>query len=408
MALAKRGDCVQAVPLLEEGESKRHRPSSALALADCYVALGELLKAGELYHSIAAEKPGRKYAWWDNAAIERAKKKATALDKRIPTVTFAIEESYDELEIEVDGRLVRDSTLPFKVPPDVKIVILARAKGYDEMSQEVVLAEGERRIVKLRLEPLGAAGAGAGKHETPGKKPRDKQPPGPRKDPRGEPELWLGGGYQGYLLPQFMFGLFGEGGRTLFAPGGGLSLTIKTSDIDVIISATYASFRLGETPFKPSGQPDTEYEILESDLQSLLASAHLMWDIPLDQAGTFRFRVGGGIGVGWTFLGDLYRPPAYPPSGAGDDPSKWEKCRGPNDPQGSFLHCNQLRHDRDHYFGYVEPSWFSGGHRPLIYPWLALPELGLAIHPSRAVAFDIGVGLSLTGLLTRAGVRFGL
>lgn len=407
MSLAKKGDCVQAVPLLEEAESKRHRPSSAIALADCYVALGELLRASELYHSIAAEAPGAKYAWWDRAAIQKAKKKAAAVDKRIPTVTFAIEESYEELEIEVDGRLVRDPSQPFRVPPDVKIVILARAKGYDELSEEVVLAEGERRILELKLPaltPEGKGAAQAGKGRAKGEGAEDDG----RKGPRTEPHLWLGGGYQGYLIPQFMFGMFGDGGRTMFVPGGGLSLTIKTSDVDVVVAATYASFRLGETPFKASGAPDTDYEIIESDLQSLLASVHLMWDIPLDAKRTFRFRLGGGIGLGWTFLGDLYRTQAYPPEGAEGDPYKWVKCGGPNDPQGSFLYCNQLDHDADHYFGYVEPSWFGGGYRPLLYPWIALPELGLAIHPSRTFAIDIGVGLSLTGLLTRAGVRFGL
>jgi hypothetical protein len=399
LAFAKRGDCVKAVPLLEEAELKRHRPHTALALADCYVALGELLRASELYHATAEEKPARTFTWWDRIAIKRAKKKAEAVDKRIPTLAFALEEDYEDLEVELDGRVVADLELPRRVPPDVTITITARAKGYDELTEELVLNEGERRVLELRLTPL-----------PPSRRTPPKQPPprGGRGDRGGRPTTWLGAGYQGFVIPQFLFGLFGEGGHTLLAPGAELALTVRASDVDLTFSVAYASFRLGETPFKPSGSPDTDWEIIESDLQALIAAAHLAWNIPLNDAGTLAFRVGGGLGVGWTFLGNLFRTQAYPPKGAGSDPYLWQKCEGPNDPAGTFVYCNQLDYDADHYFGYTEPSWFAGGKRPLLFPWIALPELGLAIHPTRTSAIDLQVGLSLTGLLTGLKVRFGL
>lgn len=395
MALAKRGDCVNAVPLLEEAELKRHRPSSAVALADCYVALGELMKASELYHAIAGEKMARGFTFQDRAAINKAKKKAAEVDKRIPTLTFSLEEDYEDLEITIDDRSVPEPDQPTRVPPDVRLHITARAKGHEELQEELVLNEGERRVLTLKLT-----------REKPAR-PRPKPPRDPEPS-AGRSTTWLGAGYQGFIIPRLMFGLAGEGGRTMVAPGGELALTVRTSDVDVVISAGYASFALGETPFKPSGQPDTEYEIIESNLQALLVSAHLLWEVPLNQRGTFAFRVGGGVGLGWTFLGDLYRTQAYPPKGAADDPYLWQKCRGPNNPPGSFNYCNQLDHDATHYFGYVEPSWFAGGYRPTLFPWLALPELGLAAYPSDSFAIDLQVGLSLTGVLTRAGIRFGL
>ncbi|EYF03458.1 Hypothetical protein CAP_5442 [Chondromyces apiculatus DSM 436] len=367
-------------------------------LADCHAKLGDLLRASELYHALASETPGRKYPWWDNAALRQAKKKAAAIDKRIPTVTFAIAERYEELEIEVDGRLVRDSTQPVQIPPDRKITVLARAKGFDEQSADLTLREGEQRIVQIRLVRL----------PPPAPKPTPSASAGRTRAPSGPPSLWLGGGYQGFVIPTFMFGFFGDGGRTMLVPGGNLALTIPTSGPEITVAAAYASFGLGETPFKPTGAPDTDYEILESDLQALLATVHVAWDIPLDARGTFHVRVGAGLGIGWSFLGDLYRTQAYPEPGAENDPYRWRKCRGPNDPPGTFLHCNQLDHDADHYFGYVEPSWFAGGYRPTLFPYLALPEIGLAIHPSNAFAIDLTVGASLTGILTRAGIRFGL
>ncbi|MCC6555340.1 MAG: hypothetical protein IT372_20455 [Polyangiaceae bacterium] len=392
IALARKGDCAKAVPLLEEAELKRHRPSSAVALADCYVAQAELIRASELYHAVAGEKMARGFTFADRIAIKKAKKKAADVDKRIPTIAFEPEEDYEDLEVELEGRVMDDPAKPRKVLPDTKIPYQARARGYEELADEIVLSEGERRVVKLKLKLL----------PPPPKKPPERRPGS------GRPTTWIGAGYQGFVIPKLMFNLFGDGGRTMLVPGGELTLTTQASDVDVVISLAYARFRLGETPFRPDGQPDTEWEILESDLQALMATAHLAWDFPLNDSGSVSFRVGAGAGVGWTFLGNLYRTQAYPPKGAGGDPYKYKKCRGPNDPAGSFLYCNQLDHDADHYFGYVEPSWFEGGYSPLIFPWLSLPELGLTGRPSDSVAIDLKVGLSITGLLTSLGVRFGL
>ena len=114
------------------------------------------------------------------------------------------------------------------------------------------------------------------------------------------------------------------------------------------------------------------------------------------------------MGVGWTFLGDLHRTQAYLPDDAPDDPSALVKCKGPNDPAGTYAYCNQLDKDYNHYDGFAEPSWFSGGSRPLIYPWLALPLIGISYRASESVIVDFETGLSLTGILASAGLRFGL
>jgi hypothetical protein len=244
-------------------------------------------------------------------------------------------------------------------------------------------------------------------------------PPSPRR----QRDVWLGAGFQGFFIPQLMFELLGEGGRDVLVPGGDISLSTRIGRrFDLVFSVAYANFRMHETPFKPKGHPDTDYEIVESDLQALQASVRFVWNIPLDRDELFAFRLGAGLGAGWTFMGDLYRTQAYPadavPGDPGSfvpgDPYRYVKCRGPNNPLGSFRYCNQLDYDADHYPGYVEPSWFTRpkgrpqGLRPLVYPWLVLPEIGLALRPWDRVAFDLRVGASVTGLLGGLGVRFAL
>ena len=77
---------------------------------------------------------------------------------------------------------------------------------------------------------------------------------------------------------------FGDGGTTVFAPGGVLTFTTPTSDADVVIGVGYASYGMGETPYKPRGTPPTEWEILDSNLMALYATVDLIWSVPLDDA----------------------------------------------------------------------------------------------------------------------------
>ncbi|WP_437592708.1 hypothetical protein [Sorangium sp. So ce1000] len=474
---AKGGFCKRAIPLLESAESQRHRPSSAVPLADCYVKQGELLKASEIYHKVASEKKERGYSARDVAAITSAKKKAAQLDARIPTLVVTPSEPYEGLVVEIDGEVIREPSAPHPFNPGEVLVIVARADGYEETSQKITLKEKQRREIKLRLKPN--PGAKKPPEKPVAKKPPEKRPPakkpperpvakkaperpvakeppekkaprtveepadgsprvatGPDErakpavempgptppSPRKQRDVWLGAGFQGFFIPRVMFQLFGEGGRDVLVPGGDVALSTRLGRFDLVFSIAYARFRMPETPFKPKGHPDTDYEIVESDLQALQASARLVWNIPLDRDELFAFRVGAGLGVGWTFMGDLYRTQAYPgnavPGDPGSfvpgDPYRYVKCRGPNNPVGSFRYCNQLDYDADHYPGYVEPSWFTRpkgrpqGLRPLVYPWLVLPELGLAFRPWDRVAFDLRVGASVTGLLGGFGVRFAL
>ncbi|WP_437916033.1 hypothetical protein WME73_14125 [Sorangium sp. So ce302] len=485
MNAARGGFCKRAIPLLESAESQRHRPSSAVPLADCYVKQGELLKASEIYHKVASEKKAPGYNARDVAAITSAKKKAAQLDARIPTLVVTPAEPYEGLVVEIDGEVISEPSAPHRFDPGEVLVIVARAEGHEETSQKITLKEKQRREIKLRLKPKPGGKKPPEKPvakkppekppEKPvakkpvakkpvAKKPPEKKPPraaekpvakkppraaekpvakkprvatGPDErpkpavempeptppSPRRQRDVWLGAGFQGFFIPQLMFGLLGEGGRDVLVPGGDISLSTRLGRrFDLVFSVAYARFWMDEAPFKPKGHPDTDYEIVESDLQALQAGVRLVWNIPLDRDELFAFRVGAGLGVGWTFTGDLYRTQAYPgdavPGDPGSfvpgDPYRYVKCRGPNNPIGSFRYCNELDYDADHYPGYVEPSWFTRpkgrpqGLRPLVYPWLVLPEIGLALRPWDRVAFDLRVGASVTGLLGGLGIRFAL
>lgn len=388
LLFAKKRDCAKAVPLLAEAEKLRHRPTTAVALADCHVAMGELRKAADIYHTVIGEKPQRFWVRGDYNAQKAARKKSQDVDVRIPTLRFQTLAPYEDLVIEVDGAAadIRDE---MQVSPDVSIQVVARAKGRKERVEKVVLTEGERRIVVLRLEPEEAR---------PKKSARDG----------ARPTSWLGARYYGVVIPRFVMNIVADGGRSLPVPGGGLTFTTQASDAEITVGLSYLSYRMGDTPMKPKGQPDTEWEMTSSTLQALVAGVDLMWSFPLDDAGTVSFRIGGGAGVGWMFLGDLRRVQSYPKDGQPGDPRTYAKCAGPNNPFGSFRYCNALDKDASHYPGYVEPDWFHRGIRPLVFPWLVLPQLGFSFRPAHSLIIDVDAGVSLSGILTSVGFRVGL
>lgn len=388
LALARRGDCVKAVPLLEDAELARHRPSTAVPLADCYLALGDLLRAAELYHVVVPEKPARFWVRTDYNAQKSAAKKATDLDARIPTVRFEPDDDYEDLEIEVGGHVLTDPDAPRQVPADVSVRIVMRAKGFRDHEEKVVFNERARRTLRVHLEPL--------------------TPKAPRAVAEPSSPTWLGVRYRGVIIPKFVMNAVAEGGRSLAVPGGGITLTVPSGGVDVVISLGYLSYRMADAPFKPKGTPDTEWELISSDLQALTASVDLLWSIPLDARKAWLFRIGGGIGAGWTFLGDMYRTQAYPANGKAGDPYTYLPCKGPNNPKGTFRYCNTLDKDATRYPGYTEPNWFNHGIRPLIFPWLVLPELGLTWKPTPRFAVDLETGISLSGLVTSLGIRFAL
>ncbi len=394
VGLAEAGNCVDALPLLEEAEARAHTPEIAVALAGCLVNVGDLRRAADLYDAVARERPKRTWTPRDHRAQRVAGQRDDEVEARVPKILFEIEgDEAADLQVAVNGRPVADLGVPLRIESDVTIRVEAFAEGYAPFQRELVLREGEKQTVRIALQRQ-APPAGA--------------PVAPeREGGDGAPVDWIGARFRGVLMPQLLMNLVADGGTTIFVPGGGLTYTRRTSGPDIVIGVQYATYQMGSTAFKPHGAPDTEWEILESDLHATIASADLMWRIPLDDAQKVELRLGAGIGVGIAFAGEIRRWQAYPPDGAEGDPDLWEKCAGPNDPAGTFRFCNQLDKDIDRY-GRAEPYWHEDGLRPLFFPWLSVPQVGLTFHTTEATALDLELGLTLNGIMTGVGMRFGL
>lgn len=190
-------------------------------------------------------------------------------------------------------------------------------------------------------------------------------------------------------IPTFMFSLFNaDGGNAVLAPSIGPEYVTRRNGFEVDTWLTYASYGMDDAPFKSKSDPDVAYEIVRSELKTISVGADFLWTKPLNDKG-LSLMYGGGAGIGIVF-GNLYRNQAYPPDGQPGDPETYVKCPV----QGTQGYCDD---DNDHYGDYTEPSWFGGGAKPVLFPWIALPQIGLRWKPSKQFALRVDTGLSLPG-----------
>jgi hypothetical protein len=203
------------------------------------------------------------------------------------------------------------------------------------------------------------------------------------------PYRMLGLRTRAVYIPQFMFGLFqADGGKAIVSPSIGIELATRHKDFEVDTWLSYSSFSMGEVAFKSKSDPNTAYEIVSSSLKMLSFGADFLWSKPVNDQ--FSFVYGGGLGLGVVF-GNLYRTQAYP-TGDANDPSSYAKCSGPSNPNAGFCFT-----DNDHYNGYSESSWINGGAKPVVFPWISLPQIGMRYQPSRDYAVRLDTGLSFPG-----------
>lgn len=218
---------------------------------------------------------------------------------------------------------------------------------------------------------------------------------------------FVGARFRDIIMPQFMLEIFAKGGATgnLWLVGPELSMRKAGTEID--ISLSYADYGFGPAMFKGKNEADFAYEIVKSDLKVFYLTFDLLFDFPLDKNGMFDFLVGGGLGVG-VVAGDLYREQAYPTSGTPDpaNASKWTKCSAPGD--GVAGYCDS---GNNHYpqngKDYSEASWLDGGQKPIVIPWVSLPQISLRIKPIKQLQTRIDAGFSVTGFFTGISAGYG-
>lgn len=224
---------------------------------------------------------------------------------------------------------------------------------------------------------------------------------------------FLGVRFRDVVVPQFMMEIFAQGGGTGNAWLIGPELSMRKNRTEIDIALAYADYGFGPAMFRGKSDGDIAYEIVKSDLKVAYLTFDLLYDIPIGESGMFSFLIGGGVGVG-IVAGDLYRNQAYPKGGTPDpsDPSKWEYCAAPNDPRGTFggqVYCDD---GNDAYPSggkteHSESSWADGGQKPIVLPWLSLPQVSFRVKPIKQLQARVDAGFSIWGFFFGLSAGYG-
>ncbi len=218
---------------------------------------------------------------------------------------------------------------------------------------------------------------------------------------RDKTYMFIGARYRNVIIPEFVIGLFADGGASLFAHTPGLEFAIRKNNMEYQLFAQLGFYTMEDTPFKGKSDDEDAWEIIDARYKILFLGSDFMWSTDEFSPG-FSLTYGAGVGLGLVF-GDLIREQAY--DSGGQIPARvdsLERCVDEGDPNGFYCGANNK-----HYSGYVEPSWADGGSSPLVFPWIA-GNFGMRYKAHKNFVFHAELGLMFTGAFLGAGVQYGL
>jgi hypothetical protein len=245
-------------------------------------------------------------------------------------------------------------------------------------------------------------------------------PPPPEKvwdstDTREDPSkryYFVGLRYRGDVLPKFLLDAFVDGGKTIYSNAVGVELDSRKDGFSTVFGLMLQNYNTGDMLFLQKGKPqvDNNYSVVNSSLNALYASVDLLWSVPMDTAHHWDFEYGLGVGLGVVF-GSLHDNwVSLNPNGQYYDPvsnQHFSQCpKATNDGTG----CDPNAHTDPtpaKVANYAEPAGI-GGPKPILFPMINFPQLGLRYKPVKEFEARLGLGFSLTGFWFGISGDYGL
>lgn len=226
----------------------------------------------------------------------------------------------------------------------------------------------------------------------------------------GKMYLFPGIRYRGNVVPKFVENLFVDEGKTVYSNTVGIELDMRKDGFSLIPALSFTEYGTGDILFKQKNKPDIagNYSMVNSSMKAIFATADLLWSTKLGNNVDFEY--GAGVGIGVVF-GDLITNWVQEsPNGPlkGENGKSYAPCQTTSPAAGTG--CNKGDHqnsDIDKVGNYQEPSWFNGGAKPVLFPWLT-PQIGLRFKPIKQFEGRLGLGFSLTGFWFGLSGNYGL
>jgi hypothetical protein len=225
----------------------------------------------------------------------------------------------------------------------------------------------------------------------------------------GKSYFFVGMRYRGNVIPQFMINMFVDEGTTVYTNQIGVEFDLRKDGFSIIPALSYHDLNTGNIIFKQKNTPDItgNWSLVNSTMKNIYASVDLLWSTKLGKNVDFEY--GAGFGLGAVF---------------GPLETNWVKEDPTGLPASNGKHyvacatvlapgtgCNKADHQNSQVNkvgGYNEPTWFDGGSKPVVFPWIAVPQLGLRFKPIKQMVGRLGVGFALTGFWFGLSADYGL
>jgi len=233
-----------------------------------------------------------------------------------------------------------------------------------------------------------------------------------REDP-SKRYYFFGIRYRGDVIPKFVIDAFVDGGATIYSNAVGLELDSRKDGFSTVFNLTLQNYNTGDLLFLQKDKPQTanNYSVINSSLNAIYAAVDLLWSVPLDSAHHWDFEYGLGVGLGVVF-GALHDDWVYGGVGATGpyyDPTTnqhFQQC--PNttvDPN-----CTTAAHSNASVAKVGNYSEQAGivGPKPILFPMINFPDIGLRYKPVKTFEARLGLGFSLTGFWFGISGDYGL
>ncbi|MDB4944883.1 MAG: hypothetical protein JWP97_4417 [Labilithrix sp.] len=220
--------------------------------------------------------------------------------------------------------------------------------------------------------------------------------------------LFVGAHYRGNVIPQFMLNLFVDKGATIYSNSVGIELDRRKNGFSVIPALSFTEYGTGDILFKEKGSKDIpgNYSLVNSSMKAIYATVDLLWSAKLSKNLDFEYGAGFGLGVVFGGLTNNWVHPKDPSKPV--SASNYVAC-GAEGAKNSG--CNKADHqnaDTAKVAGYEEKSWFDGGSKPVVFPWISIPQIGLRYKPVKELETRLGVGFAVTGFWFGLSGAYGL
>jgi len=212
---------------------------------------------------------------------------------------------------------------------------------------------------------------------------------------------WLGGYYRHLWVPSYVFDPFLKSAPSVANHGAGLVATYRTGGgLNIEMGIGFMPYGF-DGRFLADGQPDTDTELVKSDLTFVHLTGSMLWDIEFHK--TVALEIGFGIDTGF-FTGDVNRNEAY-----FDDASRsFRRCRaagdptvrGPDDPvsgEPGELYCAEPEDG-----GRTDPADEEGEHYnveetrvPPVMLFPTVPHVALRVQPFKHLTLKAEFGFGI-------------